>query len=344
MVVLDFVDRIAIIDFLDLHRSNAIEAWEARNPTNPFDDTYEERTARRAQDRIAYRAKLFRTSDRRLLRERDVAFAELEQARPFNQQAAFLPDYDHYWKIAFLTVDEAVALSLGRNPRVVDRAMVEPYLEEFSQFAEDYRDRQELVVRAVLFGELPEQFSPLTFLTWAHQNKVRVPQEFIDNAFDRGEPVKYWRDVYVEIASDLERAHAEIEALRAAYEAKQQEFDQLNQQTIEEWLVNQNRIDSLNEEVSALKATELDKPLAGKERSGFLKVIVGMAMDAYGYDPRTPRSSTPREISESIERFGEPVTDETIRKILNEGKELFDIALIDAAYKPSKQRPKSAKR
>lgn len=63
------------------------------------------------------------------------------------------------------------------------------------------------------------------------------------------------------------------------------------------------------------------------ERDSLLKLIIGMAIDGYGYDPKASRSPVPREIAEHLESRGLSIDDDTVRKWLNRAKEVHDISL-----------------
>ena len=58
-----------------------------------------------------------------------------------------------------------------------------------------------------------------------------------------------------------------------------------------------------------------------RERDTLLKLVIGMAMDSYRYDPAAPRSKVPAEIAADLEKKGITVTDDTIRKWLKQAAE-----------------------
>jgi hypothetical protein len=75
-------------------------------------------------------------------------------------------------------------------------------------------------------------------------------------------------------------------------------------------------------EASIIGTTEkLDMPLHAKELDNMLKIIIGMAIDAYGYDPAAARSPIAKEIALIITSKGMPIADDTVRKYLNMAKE-----------------------
>ena len=55
-----------------------------------------------------------------------------------------------------------------------------------------------------------------------------------------------------------------------------------------------------------------------RERETLLKLVIGMAVEAYRHDPSAGRSTAPGEIAEDLAKHGLSVTDDTIRKYLKE--------------------------
>lgn len=60
------------------------------------------------------------------------------------------------------------------------------------------------------------------------------------------------------------------------------------------------------------------KPLSDKERTSLLKMVIGMAVDTYGYDPKTKRSPIAGEIASALQLRGISLDEDTIRKWLKE--------------------------
>ena len=80
---------------------------------------------------------------------------------------------------------------------------------------------------------------------------------------------------------------------------------------------------------SRLDGKALDKPLANNERNTLLKLVIGMAIKGYNYDPAASKSTTPKEIADDLAGLGMTITDDTVRKYL---KQSADTVL------PKKQR------
>lgn len=73
------------------------------------------------------------------------------------------------------------------------------------------------------------------------------------------------------------------------------------------------------------KLLALDAPAAAgkpdlgtRERDTLLKLVIGMAVEAYRHDPEAARSAAPGEIAGDLAKHGLSVTDDTVRKYLKE--------------------------
>jgi len=68
-----------------------------------------------------------------------------------------------------------------------------------------------------------------------------------------------------------------------------------------------------------------ESPLPGRglgttERNTLLKLVIGLAIRGYGYDPKAGRSTAPTEIASDLEGLGISVSDDTVRKWLKEAE------------------------
>lgn len=66
------------------------------------------------------------------------------------------------------------------------------------------------------------------------------------------------------------------------------------------------------------KAAAAPDALEGKGRSSALKLILGMALGGYGYDPKATKSGTVREICDDLHRHGIELSDDAVRRWLTE--------------------------
>lgn len=65
------------------------------------------------------------------------------------------------------------------------------------------------------------------------------------------------------------------------------------------------------------------EPIGARERDSLLKLIIGMAVGGYGYDPTASRSPIPAQIMSDLHKLALSLNDDTIRKYLKEAAELL---------------------
>jgi len=75
--------------------------------------------------------------------------------------------------------------------------------------------------------------------------------------------------------------------------------------------------------LSSSTAKEDQKPDGGVSRDTLLTMIIGMAVDAYGYDPGAKKSHVPKELENCFNLLGLSLIDDTIRKALKEASVLL---------------------
>ncbi len=84
-----------------------------------------------------------------------------------------------------------------------------------------------------------------------------------------------------------------------------------------------NKIDLLETELATHKAENTVKSLSTRTRETTLKIIIGMAIKGYAYNPKAAKNAAVSEIASDLERLGIAVGDDTIRKWLNEAREFL---------------------
>ena len=212
-----------------------------------------------------------------------------EQARFFNQPFA-AADFEHWSKAAHWSLDEAIALSFGKEPEHVNWQKVKTYIQ-VSPFAYQYQRRRDLAIRALPWKQLFDPVLPTIFLDWARRNELDVPTELEDAVASRGQQIADWKTLH-----DEQKARAE---------AAETDFA--------EALVK----------LTELKQTPAAKELSTKERESLLKLVIGMAVDGYGYDPQAARSPIPKEIADQLAARGLQLDKDTVRKYMKEAAEIL---------------------
>jgi hypothetical protein len=76
-------------------------------------------------------------------------------------------------------------------------------------------------------------------------------------------------------------------------------------------------------DLESTESHEPEKPLGARERDSMLKLVIGMAIKGYAYDPKAGRSGAAREIAGDLQSAGLALDEDTIRKYLNEAKGLL---------------------
>jgi len=110
--------------------------------------------------------------------ERQKVAQEQESARFFNAEEANA-NVDHWAKMPYWSVDEAVALLLGKEPEIVNWKKLKGMVGS-SPFSKTYSKLLDLANRSVAAGIMQEDDLPNRFLQWAEKMNHDVPRALID--------------------------------------------------------------------------------------------------------------------------------------------------------------------
>jgi hypothetical protein len=101
----------------------------------------------------------------------------------FNEPRA-TANFAHWRTASAWTPEEAVALSLGKSPAIVNPDTLQPYnrIASASLFREEFARRLDLLERALKVGELPNPVPRARFLKWAAERGLHTPPEFSEAA------------------------------------------------------------------------------------------------------------------------------------------------------------------
>jgi hypothetical protein len=192
------------------------------------------------------------------------------------------PDLAYWTKAAYWTIEEGVALSFGMEPRIVNWAAVKDMPGH--PFVQAYRRRVSLAFRAMKMGRLEERSDPLEFVCWAHETGLEFDAE-VEQALRHRVPSG---------ADD----HAGAEGATGVGGGRQRP--------------------SSNSDTAAEEEGEDELPLRAYRT--LLRMILGMAMDKYRFDPKGSRQHATAGIARALERLedrGVRVGDDTVRKWLS---------------------------
>ncbi len=329
-----------------LWKTRPIEYLVARRFPRNGSSALEQRLARKSaaeaariasvQDQArAYRAELEKMSAAEVRELASDAYGEDTRKRQaqidFEESQRF---YNHrnanadfaYWALAsYWSQDEAAALSLGRDPRRVTWEAVEPFVR-VSAFAKSFADRREIIRRAIVTGQLYAQAAPYTFLAWAERLNFEIPNGLKEEVEKLGLVVGDWKtiadqrqeiiDLLEERLGLLEKHNAELsEAISTLHNNVKETSLRMNAVLAER--------DEKIADLETLLASGKRSSANSRERQSLLKLVIGIAVKGYGYDPKATRTRTVQEMSSDLQMLGLSLDEDTIRKYLNEAKELL---------------------
>ena len=245
---------------------------------------------------------------------------QAERDQPFNQPSA-AADFDCWAKMANWKIDEAIALSLGKDPRRVRWGGLQRYRHLPSPFVDEFAEKRELAMRAVKAGHLRDPTVPSEFLEWSKRANFHVCDKLIEAVSSCGFDPTDWKKACHKQERLSETLQDELELLRANYNALVNDNARLRAESEE----NVNRLENYFEELqrSTLESRTIEKPFHSRERESLLKMIIGMAIKGYAYDPKSTRNTTAQEIAGDLQVNGLSLDVDTVRKYLVEARGLL---------------------
>lgn len=228
---------------------------------------------------------------KKLVEKRYLKLRAAELAKPFYVRVTAEMDVDHWSRVAYWTVDEAAALSFGKNPLEVTSDRVRN-LSHSNRFASEYLARLDILERAQTMHQLSYKTSLTRFLAWIEHTRFPMPEALVDAAKAIHRPEVDWKAEYQKLHSEM-----------------------------------MNRADesSLGAELGSTAQAKIDNgnSLKTRERESLLKLVIGMAIKGYAHDPAKGRTNTASEIAGDLLMLGIPLSDDTIRAYLQEARELL---------------------
>jgi hypothetical protein len=223
------------------------------------------------------------------------------------------------------TLDEAIALAFGKAPEYVNWKSVEPHRAQ-SPFAAQYFRVRELAQRALQWQQLYDPVVPGIFVAWAKRMQMPIPPDLEAAVASRGHQIADWKSLH-----DNLKEHAESER------AKWKKTSDLQDAALKKLIGDRDELVALVKRLTAEVATlrgELDRAAASaksassrggatRERESLLKLVIGMAVRGYKYQPGSARSDATSDIANDLEHQGIALDADTIRKYLRDGAALL---------------------
>ena len=222
-------------------------------------------------------------------------YLEEDQRQFFNALDA-RADFEYWSKMTYWTLDEAVALSFGKNPKTVSGTSLITITAYKSPFIEEFNKTKELALRAVKWSKLYDPVMPVLFVTWTKENGIPFPPELAKKVHNLSKNLVDWKKRY----------------------------DDLFDKSTEELITANQIIDIKNQIIQELESSNsTEKPLLTRERETLLKLVIGMAVGGYGYQPWEKRNSTVQDIAGDLHFSGIGLDPDTVRKWLKLASELL---------------------
>jgi hypothetical protein len=322
---------------------------EARKEKEIKVETYRNELVAKAPEEIA---KLYAEEQEKERQETQQRLEQEEKQRFFNTSFA-QAGYEHWGKATYWTLEEAIALSFGKDPKVVSWDKIRPYSNCYppSPFFQAYERLRDLVFRAAAWKRLYDPALPGYYLAWAKRNDIAFPEELERQVVLRGGYVGDWKTNYDKLKDKYDKLEKRLEEYRTSMaeradglsrkaqditaQTKEQNkllqdqvvnvTNALKELTIKTGELVHERDELIGEVIKLQQAASVHEknPLKPKAKESLLKLVIGMAIDGYGYEPQATRTSTAREIAGHLAEQGILIDEDTVRKWLNEAKEVY---------------------
>jgi hypothetical protein len=222
-------------------------------------------------------------------------------------------DYRKWARRLYWSPDECAALTFGKDPHQVNWDVVE---RSIGHFAEYYAMLRQRILTAQGNKELPERIRPFEFFAWARQHEIDFPPEL--------EKAVLKNDVDIEEleqqCEELRRENQRLRANELDSTQLQQRYEQLEQRHGELRSENRRLLYELDQLRTCSPAPE-PKEVTPRERTSLYRLVIGMAVGAYKWDPKALRSPVPKEIADDVKNLELDLSQETILRYLREAAE-----------------------
>lgn len=238
-------------------------------------------------------ATLLKLSDAELGDRARVLFAqkaaEYEAKHPFNQPEAIATDkVIEFWSRAeHWTILEAAILINGRNPDAISESNIE-FDQTQTTIATALKNLLNLLERARYAGTISRTNSPKHYIDWLELKQIEMPAKL--------------KEMTLQLSKTPFSVSAENRQLRQKIAALESQL--ASTPPLVEPIAN-------------------EKPIHPKEKASLLKLVLGMAIKGYSYDPKSTRSTQISEIASDLRQVGLALDEDTVRGYLNEAKAEF---------------------
>ena len=247
-----------------------------------------------------------------------------EAARFFNQPTA-VANFEHWSRASYWSLEEACSLALGKSPSLVNSARLREY-SQVSAFAVRYFRLLDLAKRAVWAKQLWEPSYPTVFLAWAKRMDIAVDPRLVAAVEARGHQIADWKTMYDDAVKSREEWREKHAKLLTEYNKAVDlvnGYSRMHNQHVAQLAEQKGEISRLTAATAVAQVEAVEPALATRERESLLRLVIGMAIGGYRYDPNANRNSATSEIATDLVTAGVPLDVDTVRKWLREGSVLL---------------------
>lgn len=227
-----------------------------------------------------------------------------EQIRFFNQPSA-AARFDHWSRLPLWKLDEAVALTFGKDPSVVNPTVLSAGPRS-SAFIQRFFELQQIAKRAVQARQLTDPCLPSVYLAWCQRNEIEFPAALAELLVRRGNQIGDWKSAFDALkassAGELDAMRQRLEEVQTELREARQECDALRS--------------AADRDKSKASDTRKTAELTTREVESVLKLVIGMAVQGYRYAPSASRNAATKDIADDLEKLGIGLDVDTVRKWL----------------------------
>lgn len=262
--------------------------------------------------------------DRARMEAAQKALAEKQEAERFFNLPGAVADFDHWSRCTFWTLDEAVALALGRDPSKVTPTKVSPHAGQ-SAFAQEFLKFREVARRAAVSGQITDPTSGGAFLAWADRLDLPVDTKLRASVTSRGIEIADWKSRYDALLPKYERATEVAEQNRKAFETSTLQFADLLAAVNKRDAAHRAEVQVLHQSLANARQAPKQKAAGAvaRERASMLKLVAGLVAACYGSGPARKRRELTAEVASDLAKAGVPLDVDTVRKYLKEAADVL---------------------
>lgn len=135
--------------------------------------------------------------------KQDINYEASEENLRFYNQKQATADFVHWSKAAHWSIEEAIALSFGKEPDLVSWAKIETYKDK-SPFVKAYAKRRDLALRAASAKKLSDPVMPVVFINWAKEINIELPTALIEEVAKISHEDINWHKLYLKLKADYD--------------------------------------------------------------------------------------------------------------------------------------------